>query len=260
MTILERIAEVRRGRVASARQAVPLAAVREAAARAAPAAAVFERLGGWPSERRAVIAEIKRRSPSKGDLRPDLDPAALARSYQEAGAFAVSVLTEQDHFGGSLQDFAAARAAADLPLLRKDFVVDPYQVWEARAAGADLLLLIVGILGEETAGYVALCREVGIEPLVEVHDQAEFDLALRSEARLLGVNNRDLRSFRVDLGVSRRLLAQAPARVTVVSESGLRTPSDLDDLEGHGARLFLIGESLVTAADPGAALREFVER
>ncbi len=260
MTILDEITARRRERVAEARRAEPLEGVRDRAAAAPPARGLEDRLARWPAGRRAVIAEVKRRSPSRGALRPGLDPAALARDYEAAGALAVSVITEPDFFGGSLADLVAARAAVGLPLLRKDFVVDPYQVWEARAAGADLVLLIVAVLGERTAEYVAVCREAGVEPLVEVHDAAEFDAAVAAGARLVGVNNRDLRTFRVDLDTTRRLAPRAPAGVVVVSESGLTGPADLDALERRGARVFLVGEALVTAPDPAAALRPLVHR
>ncbi len=260
MSILDEITARRRERMDEARRAVPLEAVRDRAAAAPRGADPLDRLAGWPAGRRAVIAEVKRRSPSRGALRPRLDPAGLARDYEAAGAFAVSVITEPDFFGGSLGDLAAARTAVDLPLLRKDFVVDPYQVWEARAAGADLVLLIVAVLGDRTAEYVALCRAAGVEPLVEVHDGAEFDAAVAAGARLVGVNNRDLRTFRVDLGTTCRLAPRAPDGVVVVSESGLAGPADLDDLEARGARVFLVGEALVTAPDPAAALRTLVLR
>ncbi len=258
MSVLERIVEARRRRVDEARERVPLDFLWARCGRRPRD--VGARLEGWPRSRRAVIAEIKRRSPSRGDLRPGLDPAALARSYEAAGALAVSVLTEPDFFGGSLDDLRAVREAVDLPVLRKDFVVDPYQVWEAAAWGADMVLLIVALLGDRTREFVDLARYAGMEPLVEVHGEAELDTALASGSRLVGINNRDLLTFRVDLGVSRRLLARMPAGVTAVSESGLRTPGHLDALERLGARAFLIGEALVTAPDPAGALARLVER
>ncbi len=260
MTFLDRIARDRRARVEEARLREGEAALRRKAAERQPARDVFALLEGWGASRRAVIAEVKRRSPSKGPLRPDLDPAELARAYEGAGAFAISVLTEPDHFGGSLSDLTAVRAAADVPVLYKDFVVDPYQLWEARAAGADLVLLIVALLGPETSRYVGLAAEAGLTPLVEVHDGPELDAALDAGARLVGVNNRDLKTFRTDLGVSRELLARLPAGVLGVAESGLRGPEDLEDLAAFGARAFLVGEALVREPDPGAALRRFVER
>ncbi len=260
MTRLDAIIQARRRRVAEAREKVPLEFLWERCGLARRRPDPWERLRSWPPERRAVIAEIKRRSPSRGPLRPDLDPGALARAYARAGAFAVSVLTEPDFFGGSLDDLEAARRAADVPLLLKDFVVDPYQVWEARARGADLVLLIVAVLGSRIQAFVDLCFHVGVEPLVEVHDEAELALAVRSGARFVGINNRDLGTFRVDTAVSQRLLPRIPPGIAAVSESGLRSPGDLDRLEAAGARAFLIGEALVTAPDPAAALRRLVER
>ncbi|MDF1554350.1 MAG: indole-3-glycerol phosphate synthase TrpC [Deferrisomatales bacterium] len=254
---LDRIADDRRRRVEEARAAVSVAELHQ---RKIPGAtnALYPRLQAWPSGRRAVIAEIKRRSPSKGPLRPDLAPAELARAYAAAGALAISVLTEPDHFGGSLADLDAVRAAVSVPVLYKDFVVDPYQLWEARAHGADLVLLIAALLGEATAEYVGAAREIGLEPLVEVHDGPELEIALRSGARFVGVNNRDLKTFHTDLAVGRELLPRIPAGIFGVAESGMRTAADLDDLAGSGAAAFLIGEALVTANDPGSALAAMV--
>ena len=260
MTFLETIARSRMGRVEEARLRAPEGELRERCRRLPAARDSVALLARWPSERRAVIAEVKRKSPSKGLLCPDLDPARFGIAYQRAGAFAISVLTEPDYFGGSVQDLEAVRRAVDVPLLYKDFVVDPYQIWEARASGADLALLIAALLGERTASFVELAHEAGLEPLVEVHTAAELAVALASGARLVGINNRDLRSFRVDLSVSRELLRDLPGDVFAVAESGLRTQADLDELGRAGARAFLIGEALVRAPDPEAALRLFVER
>ena len=260
MTFLDDIAVSRLLRVEEARRRLPLPVLTDRCRRSPSARDVFGRLAGWPQGRWAVIAEVKRRSPSRGELRSALNPGALARVYREAGAFAVSVLTEPDHFGGSLGDLAAVRAAVDLPVLYKDFVIDPYQLWEARVGGADLVLLIAGLLGQRLGEYLRLSKEAGVEPLVEVHDREELDRALAAGARLVGINNRDLRSFRVDLAVSRDLLPHIPRDVVAVSESGLRTPADLEELAALGARAFLIGESVLTAADPGAALSDLVWR
>lgn len=259
MTFLEEIAASRLRRVREAEERIPLDFLQARCGRL-PSRDALSRLEAWPAGRRAIIAEIKRRSPSKGPLAPDLDAVSLGKAYEEAGAFAVSVLVEPDYFGGDVADLGAVRGAVDVPVLYKDFVSDPYQVWEAKSRGADLILLIVALLGPRTADYVRLSREVGLEPLVEVHDAEELTLAVDCGARLVGVNNRDLKTFRVDLGVSRELLPRLPKGVCGVAESGLRTPSDLDDLGGFGARAFLIGESLVTSPDPGVALRAFVER
>jgi indole-3-glycerol phosphate synthase len=202
---------------------------------------------------------MKRRSPSKGPLCLDIDPAELARIYERSGAFAISVLTEADHFGGSTEDLALVRSAVDLPVLCKDFVSDPYQLWQARAAGADLVLLIVALLGKETSAYVRWARAAGLEPLVEVHGSDELDIAVGADARLLGINNRDLKTFTVDLGVTERLLPRVPGDVSVVSESGFKTPGEMDRLSRTGVKAFLVGEALVTAPDPGVALRQLVE-
>lgn len=258
MTFLARIAESRALRVEQARRITPLASLQNRCGEMPGPIDAAARLAAWPPKRRAVIAEIKRRSPSKGDLRPDLDPEPLARAYRRAGAFGISVLTEPDHFGGRLEDLRVIRQAVDLPLLYKDFVVDPYQVWEARSAGADLVLLIVALLGERTPEYVGMARDVGLEPLVEVHGAAELDAALASGARFVGINNRDLKTFRVDLGVTRDLLPRIPPHVLAVSESGFRRVEDLDELGRAGARAFLIGEALVREPDPEVALRRFV--
>ncbi|HSW31104.1 MAG TPA: indole-3-glycerol phosphate synthase TrpC [Longimicrobiales bacterium] len=202
----------------------------------------------------AVIAECKRRSPGAGEIRPGLDPGALARAYEAAGAKAVSVLTDQRYFGGSLDDLVAARAATAVPVLRKDFTLDPLHVLEARAAGADAVLLIVRILGDDVLRSLqALARELGMAALVEAHDAAEVDRALGAGATLLGINNRDLATFTTDLDTTLRLLEAVPRSVAVVSESGIRTPDDVVRLGGAGVEAILVGETLLRAPDPGAA-------
>lgn len=257
-SFLERIVRDRCHRVREARRRLSVEALRDQAGSRAPALDVPARRAAWPEHRRAVIAEIKRRSPSKGPICPGLDPADIGSAYARNGAFAISVLTEPDHFGGSPAHLAAVRDVTDVPLLYKDFVVDPYQMWEARACGADLVLLIVAVLGEHTAEYVGLARQAGLEPLVEVHNCQELDAALAAGATMVGVNNRDLTTFTVDLAVSREVLPRIPAGVMAVSESGLHSPADLDALALAGARAFLMGETLLTAADPGKALAELV--
>lgn len=203
-----------------------------------------------------VIAEFKRRSPSAGTLREGADPAAIARAYERGGASAISVLTEGPHFGGSLEDLRAVRAACELPLLRKDFLIDPYQVYEARLAGADAVLLIVAALEpRELCALRAIARGVGLEALVEVHDAAELQIALQAGADLIGINNRDLRDFTVDVGRTYELLRAIPAGVTVVSESGIGTPAQLAELGRAGVAGALVGETLMRAPDPERALR-----
>ncbi|MHB1194517.1 MAG: indole-3-glycerol phosphate synthase TrpC [Longimicrobiales bacterium] len=203
----------------------------------------------------SVIAECKRRSPGAGEIRPGLDPAALTRSYAAAGARALSVLTDQRYFGGSLDDLAASRAATTVPVLRKDFTLDPLHVLEARAAGADAVLLIVRILDDDSLRSLqALARELGMSVLVEAHDAAEVDRALGAGATLLGINNRDLATFTTDLETTLRLLAAVPPEVAVVSESGIRTRDDVVQLAGAGVDAVLVGETLLRAPDPGAAV------
>lgn len=196
----------------------------------------------------ALIAEVKRRSPSKGAIAPDLDAVAQARAYEAAGADAVSVLTEPSRFGGSLEDLRAVTAAVALPVLRKDFIVEPYQIWEAADAGAAAVLLIVAALSDTTLGdLLEECRLCGLDALVEVHDEAEMERALASGARLVGVNNRDLRSLTVDLGATERLAHQVPAHVLLVSESGVADGADARRMALAGARALLVGETLVRA-------------
>ncbi|MHB1469514.1 MAG: indole-3-glycerol phosphate synthase TrpC, partial [Solirubrobacteraceae bacterium] len=203
----------------------------------------------------SVIAEVKRRSPSAGTLRAEIDVPALARAYEAGGAAALSVLTDGPHFDGSLEDLEAARAACALPILRKDFVIDPYQLHEAAAAGADAVLLIVAALSEaELSRLRQTATALGLDTLVEVHDERELEAALSAGADVVGVNNRDLRDFSVDVGRTFALLPRIPAGVTVVSESGIGAPEQLRELAAAGVSAVLIGESLVRAKDPGAAL------
>jgi indole-3-glycerol phosphate synthase len=211
------------------------------------------------ADRVNIIAECKRRSPSKGVLRADYDPVAIARGYADAGAAAISVLTEPTFFDGSLTHLAAVRAAVDVPLLRKDFIVSEYQLHEARAAGADAVLLIVAALS--ASALKALhdrAAELGLDVLVEVHDAEELSRAIDAGARIIGVNNRNLRTLTVDIHASETVSARMPAGVVAVSESGLRTAADLARLKELGYHAFLIGERFMTAADPGAELRDLL--
>ena len=205
----------------------------------------------------AVISEVKRRSPSRGDLHPDLDPAALATAYEAGGASCLSVLTDQDWFGGSAGDLAAARAAVSMPVLRKDFTVDPRDVADARLMGADCVLLIVAVLDDsELADFHQLAGELGLDALVEIHDEAELERALRIGSRLIGVNQRDLITFEVDQDRAARLAPLMPAGVVRVAESGIGDRSDAVSLESVGYDALLVGETLVTADDPALAVRE----
>jgi indole-3-glycerol phosphate synthase len=256
MTFLSDILARKRDEVAAARRAVPEADLRARARdRAAPRA--FKTALSLRGEPARVVAEVKRASPSAGAIRAGLDAPAQARAYAAAGAAAISVLTDGPGFGGSLADLAAVREAVAVPLLRKDFVVDAYQLLEARAHGADAALLIVAALDEGALrALLAACGELGLAALVEVHDEAEVDVALRAGARIVGVNNRNLKTFVVDLAVSERLLPLLPASVRGVAESGVRTAEDARRLRRAGAANLLVGEALVRAADPGALLRE----
>jgi indole-3-glycerol phosphate synthase len=208
----------------------------------------------------AVIAEIKRCSPSKGPLAPDLVAGVLAKSYAGAGAACLSVLTDNEFFGGSAEDLAQARAAVELPVLRKDFTVSAADVCDARLMGADALLLIVGALSPgELAELLQLARHLGLDALVEVHDEAEAELALSAGADMVGVNQRDLVTFAVDTERALRVSASLPGTVVRVAESGIRTPDDVRRLGDAGFDAVLVGEALVTAADPGAALASLTE-
>ena len=208
----------------------------------------------------AVIAEFKRRSPSRGKIRSHFDLAEIHRAYQRGGADAYSVLTEEDHFGGSLEDLKALRKLAGVPLLRKDFLFDPYQIYESRAAGADAVLLIAAALKDQhLCELLALTRELAMEALVEVHSAAELSRALACGADIVGINNRDLHTFEVDIAVSLELSRRLPGNVTVVSESGITGPEDIQHLYKAGIRAFLVGEYLMRAEDPGLELRRLKE-
>jgi indole-3-glycerol phosphate synthase len=205
----------------------------------------------------SVIAEYKRRSPSAGAIREGASVTDVVRAYERGGAVALSVLTEQDHFGGSLSDLEEARRATELPLLRKDFTVDPYQVYEARAMGADAVLLVVGALSMEQLGMLhGISRELELDSIVEVHDEHELECALQIDADVIGINNRNLEDFSVDLQRTCDLLVDVPAGKTVVSESGIFSRADVESLEGVGVDAVLVGEALMRAPDPEAACRD----
>ena len=209
--------------------------------------------------RLAVIAEIKRRSPSKGDLNAGLDPSAVARAYEAGGATCLSVLTDAEHFGGSVGDLQAARDACSLPVIRKDFTVDARDVCDARIMGADCVLLIAAALNvAELASFLAVAHEVGIDALVETHDEAEVNAAVAAGATLIGVNQRDLVSFEVDHARAVRLASRIPASAVRVAESGVRGRADAVSLRAAGYDAVLVGEHLVTAVDPVAALRDLI--
>jgi indole-3-glycerol phosphate synthase len=255
--ILQRILAVKAAEVAAAQAALPLARMqalaREAAAARDFAGALRAKIAAG---RPAVIAEVKKASPSKGVLREAFDPAAIAASYERHGAACLSVLTDRQFFQGGLDDLKAARGACGLPALRKDFMVDPYQVYEARAAGADCILLIVAALeAGRMAELEGIALDLGMAVLVEVHDGAELEAALRLRTPLLGINNRNLRTFETTLDTTLGLLGQVPADRLVITESGILKPEDVQRMRAHQVHGFLVGEAFMRAADPGAELR-----
>jgi indole-3-glycerol phosphate synthase len=263
-SILDKIFAAKREELTARMKAVP---PNEIAAEAGRAPAPRSFVEALRARKPAIIAEVKRASPSKGDILPGLDPAAVARDYAAAGAAAISVLTDR-HFKGSLADLRAVRAAVDVPLLRKDFIFDPYQIYEARAAGADCILLIAAMLAEadlrspaeaDLRSLAALAHELRMAALVEVHNPAEFAIAQRCGAELIGINNRDLHTFKTDIAVTEELLHDYSGSALIVSESGIETPADIRRLDAAGARAFLIGESLLREGNPRAALSALVQ-
>lgn len=256
MSILERILHAKAAEVEAAKAMLPQAAL-ERRARGAPPVRDFvssltERIR---KKQPAVIAEMKRASPSKGLLRENFDPAAIAASYQAGGAACLSVLTDHEFFQGTAEHLHAAREACALPVLRKDFIVDPYQVYEARAIGADCILLIVAALAAGRMRELeALAHELGMSVLVEVHERRELDAALALRTPLVGINNRDLRSFETRLETTLELLAHVPKERIVVTESGISTREDVSRLRAKGVQTFLVGEAFMRSPDPGAAL------
>lgn len=255
-TILDRIVEARRAALAKRQRLIPLPVLRMTVKKAEPPRdfpAALDRNGI------NVIAELKKASPSRGVLREEFDPASLATQLEAAGAAALSVLTEEEFFQGSLGHLGKARKPTKIPVLRKDFILDSWQVWEARAADADAYLLIAAVLGDTLLReLIAQGRELGMEPLVEVHTREEVSRAVAAGARVIGVNNRDLRTFDLRLETSFELIEAIPDGCLAVSESGLRSRDDLDRLRAAGFDAFLIGERLMESPDPAAALRELL--
>jgi indole-3-glycerol phosphate synthase len=254
--VLQRILARKREEVELARAALPLAEVMRRAESAPPprafVAALLERV---QAGRPAVIAEVKKASPSRGVLREQFDPAAIARGYEAAGAACLSVLTDRDFFQGAAEHLSAARAACALPVLRKDFMIDEHQVVEARALGADCILLIAACLADaQMADLEACALALGMDVLVEVHDGAELDRALRLKTPLLGINNRNLKTFEVTLDTTIGLLPNVPADRLLVTESGILARPDVQRMRAAGVHGFLVGEAFMRAADPGAAL------
>src|SRR5229473_6403028 len=258
--VLAEICAAKRDHIAQAKAALPEAALRarlDSAPPLRPFAAVLE--SRLAQGRYGLIAEIKKASPSRGLIRTDFAPPSLAQAYEASGATCLSVLTDAPYFQGSDQDLAAARTACSLPVLRKDFILDPYQVIESRVLGADCILLIMAALEDGTARELATAAaELGLDVLVEVHDRAELDRALRLDARLIGINNRNLKTLKVDLHTTESLAPLVPPGHVIVGESGLNDPADLDRLAAAGARCFLVGESLMRSGDVAAATRRLL--
>ncbi|HEX5476414.1 MAG TPA: indole-3-glycerol phosphate synthase TrpC [Burkholderiales bacterium] len=261
MTILERILETKRAEIRASREREAQASI-EKRARSAPAprdftAAVRARIAAGAA---AVIAEVKKASPSKGMLRAEFDPSAIARSYEAGGAACLSVLTDRQFFQGAPEDLVAARAACALPVLRKDFVIEPYQVFESRAMGADCILLIVACLkASELIELEGLARSLGMAVLVEVHDAAELDLALQLTTPLVGINNRNLRTFETRVETTLELLSRLPADRLAITESGIGSKEQVARLRSRGVNAFLVGETFMRAPDPGAELKNLFE-
>jgi indole-3-glycerol phosphate synthase len=251
LSIHERIGAAKRAEVAAAKKRIT-----DIKARAAAAPPVRDFLAALRAKQPAVIAEIKRASPSRGVLRADYDPAAIAKSYENAGAACMSVLTDMEFFQGAPEHLTQARSACGLPALRKDFLIDPYQVYEARALGADCVLLIVACLDDARMRELeSLAHKVGMAVLVEVHDAAELARALKLKTPLIGINNRNLRSFETRLETTIELLPRIPPGRLVITESGILSKTDVARMRQNGVHAFLVGEAFMRAPDPGAELK-----
>jgi indole-3-glycerol phosphate synthase len=255
-TVLDRIRAYKLEEIATCKAAKPIAEVEAEARAASPVRGFADKLIQASKTGYGLIAEIKKASPSKGLIREDFDPAALARAYAEGGAACLSVLTDAPSFQGAKDDLTSAREACELPVLRKDFMFDPYQVAEARALGADCVLIIMAAVSDAQAHELeAAAQDWDMDVLIEVHDREELTRAETLKSPLIGINNRDLRSFETSLDITRKLAKRVPPEKVIVSESGLSTPEDLADIARYGARCFLIGEALMRQADVTAATK-----
>ena len=260
MSILDEIAAYKREEVVASKSVVSLAEIEARAQLAEPPRGFLGALNKARDERRfGLIAELKKASPSKGLIRADFDPPTLARAYERGGATCISVLTDGPSFQGSLEYLKQARSATNLPVLRKDFMIDPYQIVESRAWGADCILIIMAMLDDSAArSLLAVAKQWNMDALVEVHDRVELERALAIGAEMVGINNRDLNSFETDLNVTLRLASHIPKGTLVVAESGIRTPEDLQRLAKVDVRAFLIGESLMRESDVASATSRMI--
>ena len=256
--ILDEIIENKSTEIKESKNSLPLELITEQLKGAFPARDFFDAIN--PKGELKIISEVKHASPSKGVFREDFDPVEIAKSYSAGGASAISVLTDEKYFKGSLTYLKNIRAEVDTPLLRKDFIIDPYQVYEARLFGADALLLIVAALDQrDLKDLIELTHSLEMNAIVEVHDAEELDRALEADARIIGINNRDLRTFDVDLNVSINLSKKVPGDKIVIAESGIGSIKDIDGLRAEGVHVFLIGETFMKATDPGQKLKELIE-
>jgi indole-3-glycerol phosphate synthase len=252
--ILDKIIETKKEEVARLKKETTEARLRETIARLEPCRDFWQALS---SDSCSIVAEVKCASPSRGRFVADFDPVKIAGVYEQNGAAAISVLTDEKYFAGHNNYLTQIKQKVKLPLLRKDFIIDPLQIYETRAIGADAILLIVHVLGKKLAEFISLSQEIGLNPLVEVHTEEELDLALTSGAEIIGINNRNLDTFVTDIETSRKLREQIPADKIVVAESGIMTRADIEYLMQANIHVFLIGEALITAPDIGEKLRVF---
>ena len=259
--ILTKIVTHKKQEIKAAKKLRPEASLRAGLPPVRARRSFYDRLTTFNPQGINIIAEIKRASPSKGLIRPNLDPAEYAREYESGGAAALSVLTDRHFFKGSVDDLKTAHRAATLPVLRKDFIISTYQLFETAVIGADALLLIAAILSpQQLQDYLALCRELHLDALVEIHDEDEHQKVARAGAKLIGINNRNLKTFHTDIGTSISMASRLAKHQVGVAESGIRTPADIDAVRQAGIRNFLIGESLVRADSPRLFLQSLINR